>query len=1051
MNDWTKKRTIDSTKMYASTFKTLRKFINVKNDDEVLEFALASGVRVGRGKDNQYVKSYLYVIDLYNAKIEYEKDLVEQRKEQEKLKLKRIKEQEQKKAKEEEKMIIKTIKEFNKTGKPQQIDLDNIKHLKGGKVLDLINKHTTLDGKNVIQIDNKFFKASTIKKHIVDALPFVGSAPPMSGRRSEVSDAVEELAEIEHAKRIGLINFKGNTYKRATGAFFPYTNNTIIDLSDYGIYQSVNPSNYKNNCLIHALLMSGVTNLDNVRRVVKCDDVPKSKLGVIADLIQRQIHVKQDGYNSISKYGKDYPEIIKLGLIENHFFLIDEYPICHYAVEHYKEVKDLPNFQHIKTKEGKYYKRDVNRTMNSFDLIKKFQELGYFTKMTNKQVANCQYHDRIEETFDDLSYNEALLEPIEPKESKDKKPLPLIVFDFETNTEGTHTPYLCCSYDGNELKSFIGADCAKKFLDSLPQKCIILAHNASYDRCFIVPHLINITEIARGSHLLSMTGTYFGKEITIKDSYNLITMPLRSFGKTFNLDCEKEIMPYTAYIKENIMKRFIPVDELIKHTGKDTEQFLENIKKWDCLDGDKVDIIKYSKIYCEIDCIVLYKGYFKFRDWALELDLDINDILTSASLAHQYFVNTGCYDGVYELTSTPQSFIQSCVVGGRCMIANNKKYRCDEIVNDFDAVSLYPSAMKRMGFLKGKPKVITDWKDHDKWDGYFIEIEIKRVGKHRAFPLMSYVNEKGVRTNENEMVGKRLRVDKTMLEDMINFQKVEYEFIKGYYFNDGLNYTIQETITTLFNTRKKLKSEGNPAQEVYKLIMNSGYGKSIMKPIETSTHFFNTFDDFEKYWAINHAHIKDGECFENIYKIKKIKPICEHHNIAHVGASILSMSKRIMNEVMCCAEDEGIQLMYQDTDSIHLRDSEISKLAKAFENKYGRELIGKDLGQFHSDFDIKGCKDVVATNSIFLGKKCYIDKLLGDGEKVDYHIRLKGVPNQVILNYCDEQKITPFELYEQMYKGKEIVFDLTKGSCCFQYTSTYNVFTQTLFQRKIKF
>jgi hypothetical protein len=268
-------------------------------------------------------------------------------------------------------------------------------------------------------------------------------------------------------------------------------------------------------------------------------------------------------------------------------------------------------------------------------------------------------------------------------------------------------------------------------------------------------------------------------------------------------------------------------------------------------------------------------------------------------------------------------------------------------VNDFDAVSLYPSAMKRMGFLKGKPKVITDWKDHESWDGYFIEVEIKHVGIHRAFPLMSHVNENGVRMFTNDMVGKRLRVDKTTLEDMIKFQKVEYEFIKGYYFNDGMNYTIQDTITTLFNTRKKLKSEGNPAQEVYKLIMNSGYGKSIMKPIETSSHFFNNFEDFEKYWAINHAHIKDGECFDNIHKIKKIKPISEHSNIAHVGACILSMSKRIMNEVMCCAEDEGIQLMYQDTDSIHLKDCDIGKLAEKIESKYGRKLIGKDLGQFN--------------------------------------------------------------------------------------------------------
>ena len=36
--------------------------------------------------------------------------------------------------------------------------------------------------------------------------------------------------------------------------------------------------------------------------------------------------------------------------------------------------------------------------------------------------------------------------------------------------------------------------------------------------------------------------------IIIKDSYKLIPMPLRDFGKCFNLDCHKEVMPYGVYI-----------------------------------------------------------------------------------------------------------------------------------------------------------------------------------------------------------------------------------------------------------------------------------------------------------------------------------------------------------------------------------------------------------------------------------------------------------------------------------------------------------------------
>lgn len=35
------------------------------------------------------------------------------------------------------------------------------------------------------------------------------------------------------------------------------------------------------------------------------------------------------------------------------------------------------------------------------------------------------------------------------------------------------------------------------------------------------------------------------------------------------------------------------------------------------------------------------------------------------------------------------------------------------------------------------------------------------------------------------------------------------------------------------------------------------------------------------------------------------------------------MSKRVMNEVMCLAEDNGIDIKYQDTDSMHIETDEI--------------------------------------------------------------------------------------------------------------------------------
>jgi hypothetical protein len=973
--DYSKKRPIDIKSISANAEKTLRKFIKGRSDSDVIDFARASGVRVGRWESQQKTKAYSFLAEIYNAQIEQDRENRDNKIKEEK-KIKRAAERQLKK---EETELKNTITEYVNTGREKNIDLNKFKTMNGKDILKTISDMTRSLKLGIVKIGNKYFR---LEKNNWQSTGGHSLKPLRFGDKSDEEEAESIIDSVEFLVLTTIE--KSNKYERAVGAFFPYINETKLDLTRYGIYNSTNPMNYENNCLIHAFLHFGIKNLDAVRRVVKCDDVPKCQLNSIADIIQHQIHVKQFGYDRIDKYGKQYETILTLGLIEGHYFLIDEYPITHYAIENYNTIKHLDDFQHIKTLEGKYYKRDKNRTTNSFNLIKRFLELGYFRKMAANEITKCQYHNKIEETYDDLSYNEDKLKPIESKKIKPSKS-PIIAFDFETNTEGTHTPYLCCSYDGSIMRRFVGEDCALQFLNSLPKESIIMAHNATYDRCFLMKHLRNISEIARGNHMLSINATFYDKKITIKDSYNLISMPLRSFGKTFKLETEKEVMPYSIYTHENIQKRFVPIEEAIKIIDENSvSQFLNNIKKWRCEGVNKTyDIIEYSARYCEMDCIVLYQGYFKFREWTLDLNLDINDILTSASLAHHYFVNTGCYKGVYELCDTPQSFIQKCVVGGRCMVANNKKYKCEKIVNDFDAVSLYPSAMRRMGFLKGKPKIITNWNSQKNSDGYFVEIEIKNIGINRAFPLMSCVNDDGVRMFSNDMIGKRIKVDKITLDDMIQFQQIEYEFIKGYYFNEGFNYKIQETIQYLFDTRAKLKREGNPAEQIYKLIMNSGYGKSIMKAIETESHFFNSYEEFEKYWAINHAFIHSGESFGDLHKIKKIKPISQHSNIAHVGASILSMSKRIMNEVMCCAEDNDIQLMYQDTDSMHLPDCDISKLSECFESRYGRKLIGKSLGQFHSDFDVEGCNEVVATKSIFLGKKCYIDQLLGDGHKID--------------------------------------------------------------------
>jgi hypothetical protein len=368
------------------------------------------------------------------------------------------------------------------------------------------------------------------------------------------------------------------------------------------------------------------------------------------------------------------------------------------------------------------------------------------------------------------------------------------------------------------------------------------------------------------------------------------------------------------------------------------------------------------------------------------------------------------------------------------------------------------------GFLKGVPKVI---ENHDfNWikeqHGYFIDITIKSVGIKRKFPLMSYRNENNVRMFTNDMIGRTIRVDKYSLEDAIKFQDITFDVVRGYYFDEGYNTKVRDVITTIFNKRLDAKKAKNPIEMVYKLIMNSGYGKSIMKPVETESRFFDTYeneDEFNVYLSRNYNWITSFVKFGNKIKVNTVKVLMDHFNICQVGVCILSNSKRIMNEVMCLAEDNDIDLYYQDTDSMHLRNEHIPILSKAFKDTYGRELIGKGLGQFHSDFDLPGCTDVVAVKSIFLGKKCYIDKLKGinaNGEvEYGFHIRMKGIPEKCI-DYVVEHsdKYTDvMDLYIDLYNGNEVSFDLTNGGskANFKFNKNYTINTLSLFTRTIKF
>tara|TARA_R110002096_G_scaffold117316_1_gene254342 strand:+ start:567 stop:3896 length:3330 start_codon:yes stop_codon:yes gene_type:complete len=902
----------------------------------------------------------------------------------------------------------------------------------------------------------------------------------------------QPIIEIQIKPPKPLLNSLFN--EKPNGGFFKYYHGLDIELTRYDIYTE-KQKDYKNNCLYLALKYAGLeqSQLNSFLIFVKNAYVPTCSLTKICVSLNIHIILRRVENSKTLHFGNPELDPIRIGLLDKHYFLIEQVKITSYAINHYHEIKHLDNWYNIYTKENNKYKRKT-RYIDSFQVIKLLlkNKEQLLTKMPIEDILDTQYHSNKVQN-NNLDYDSETCLGINVTSKMDNTDCFIIYYDFETDTTGDkHVPYLMCCMDQEGNKNvFIGKNCGKSFIQYIKslggdhKSILLVAHNARYDYTFIMDYLFCKKPLLKQNRLMGGSArVYYGKQdfidIRFQDSLNLIPEKLANFGKMFAIEVKKEILPYSLYTTENIIKKFVDINECIKEVrylyeyqrGKEEKEVLKTIKEylhnasvWGCIHEDKINIIEYSKIYCLMDCEVLKTGYDTFRKWIGEItELDTINYCSIASLSLDYLIKEGCLDDCYKLCGRPRDFIQQFVVGGRVMTANNKKFKIEGKINDYDAVSLYPSAMARMkGFLKGKPQVIKEENLNINWlnnntDGYFIKcLAITDCKIKRDITVLSCLNDKGVRDWTNQTAGKIFYLDKVGYEDAINFQQIDFKIICGYYYNEGHNNNINKSITHLFKARLKAKAVGNPIQKIYKLLMNSCYGKCLLKPIDTDMEMVSK-KKWDKYLSYNYNFIKSAVELEKEYIVKKIKPINQHFNNCFAGVEILSMSKRIMNEVICLGQDNNCKIYYTDTDSIHIEDEDIKKLESLYLQKYNKVLAGKNMGQFHSDFELEGAtKNIYSTKLIALGKKCYLDVLRGeddDGKIIHgLHIRMKAISPIAIKDHAELKEITIEDIFEDLLDGDKKQFDLlARGKAIkFTYNKDMSVSSVHSFLRSVSF
>ena len=819
-----------------------------------------------------------------------------------------------------------------------------------------------------------------------------------------------------------------------------------------------------------------------------------------------------------SKIGNDDAKY-KLSLVSfhNHYFVYKQIPLNLFYVRNYNYInyyahKNNKSFEWCcavaRIRDGVPKIENAKAKCTTYDLVKTLFEVNAFTPYTYYEVdvqrSGFAHLISKGKEIEDLSYNQkTCTRRIEAPKTSEKKHFTFWYADSEACPENDgHMPFLFClqSRDGTVKKSFWGLNCAKNFMEYLPDGAVVYFHNLGYDGRFLRKYG-TISTIDKGTKIMKQVHEYNGKTIIFKDTLSMLSQPLATFPATFpkafqGTDIKKELFPYNYYNKERVFTiRISGAVGRISDAGKDEKKpwgdeeyktFNENIDmigcrmkeitpelkelmRWNECPADFFDMRKYAEFYCEQDVNVLRLGYNEFRDATLQdpIKLDVDDFISAASMANEYMMqNVFRPNGnLFEVSGVVLDFLMGAVYGGRCMTRANKRYHINKILDDFDACSLYPSAMRRLWTVEGRPKVLTDGIMENILEHTFTEnqteptkeryisafvadIEITKIGIDREYPLIVKKDPKtGTNRNVNECCV--MRVDNILLEDLIEFQKIEYKMLKGYYWTGKRDHRIRDAIKKLFDERAAKKKEGSSLQQTLKLIMNSSYGKSMQKPIKKDAKFIKKSKLNAYRVAHYYNYIEDSEIDDSDTAIVWTRrKLFTQFNNCLFGIQVLSMSKRIMNEVMCLAEDLGLDIYYQDTDSMHIVHEQVPILADAFREKYSRELIGENImGCFHGDFDeLKN--NPVSVESYFLGKKTYIDKLVNDKGEEALHVRMKGIPSATV-------KTSPFgddlmRLYDFLYNGGSQKFDLCKGRVQFAFTKSGKILNETNFTREVK-
>ena len=626
----------------------------------------------------------------------------------------------------------------------------------------------------------------------------------------------------------------------------------------------------------------------------------------------------------------------------------------------------------------------------------------------------------------------------------------------------------------------------------------IFFHNLRYDRAVIQKEL-NITRVLEKDNSIYSFDVMSDEgdvRFSFRDSRKMVSEALSNWSKTLDLPpslSKKEKGVFYDYFCEEKRGKETTIREYCQHENpglitsriEEVHEALADLKIHfeGKDDGDELffpdDL--YQR-YLRYDVVILAEGLARYRnlletvyknvtinpddmmeDEIEEREDSVPDPLLCVSLSSYgklIFNDSGCRDGIFEYGGSLRRYIMTSVRGGRTTC--HPQFEGSEIrtaINYFDGVSLYPSSMKAecvegigRGFPKGQAFPMGENEcnmdfllNEEEVACAVVTIQLKKIKRTLTFtpPVICLLRGSGeleytdMLTEEEENLGVLATLTLLDLKAWIQFHDIEFNIIQGCYWKTSSGFNIQAgaLMDKLFQERLAVKSVNKALGNMYKLVMNSIYGSSILKITDFEQICFpkngewllNVFNSFQKV----HSIFDLGRTIQ----IQKYKPD-ETFTPCIFGSMILARARWIMNGLWSAAEKSKTFIFYTDTDSVFIERDRMEVFREVYEavkHPLLPALVGTNLLQFHNDFSSKSFgsiwkkeykeEDIFSIACIPVRKKVYCHQTVyyPKGEEAIYGIcnKMKGCTEIGVKHVAEERaKLIIFD--EPTNRDKEI-------------------------------